>query len=149
ETLLLIGDKVVADPPPAERYPHQLDLGEAWHTLTGLPFVYAMWMCRTEDLADPARGREIAAAAGRLGRPLRHNLRRLDWLIEKRAPLHRWPVDLARRYLGELLRYRVGERERRAVGAFFSAAAATEAASASAQVAPPSWFAWDEVLAAG
>src|SRR5262249_20813210 len=48
ETLLLIGDKVVTDAPPAERYPHQVDLGEAWKALTGLPFVYAVWMCRAD-----------------------------------------------------------------------------------------------------
>lgn len=140
ETLLLIGDKVVADPPPAARYPHQLDLGEAWHTITGLPFVYAMWMCRTADLADAEKARAIAETAALLDRQLRHNLTRLDWLIEKRAPLHRWPVDLARRYLGELLRYRVGARERRAVGEFFSAAAAIDAG---VPVASPCWFEWD------
>ena len=30
ETLLLIGDKVVTHSPPAVKYAHQLDLGEAW-----------------------------------------------------------------------------------------------------------------------
>ncbi|MEM9083757.1 MAG: MqnA/MqnD/SBP family protein, partial [Planctomycetota bacterium] len=39
ESLLLIGDKVVTASPPAIVYPHQLDLGEAWKDLTGLPFV--------------------------------------------------------------------------------------------------------------
>src|SRR5262249_20042800 len=55
ETLLLIGDKVVADAPPAERYPYQIDLGEAWHEMTGLPFVYASWMC----LAGAAESPEV------------------------------------------------------------------------------------------
>lgn len=122
QTLLLIGDKVVADPPPADRYPHQLDLGEQWNRLTGLPFVYATWMARGRDLADPGRGPAILTAAAVLDRQLRHNLTRLDWLIRKRAPLHRWPEDLARRYVSELLRYRVGPRERAAVGEFFRAA---------------------------
>lgn len=119
ESLLLIGDKVVNDSPPAVRYPHQLDLGEAWKALTGLPFVYAMWMCRADEAADD----RVRAAASLLDRQLRHNLTRLDWIIEHRAADLRWPADLARRYLGSLLRFRVGPREREAVGAFLREAA--------------------------
>jgi len=50
ESMLLIGDKVVTDSPPAIRYPHQLDLGAVWVEHTGLPFVFALWMakCRTD-----------------------------------------------------------------------------------------------------
>ena len=60
ETMLMIGDKVVTDSPPAVRYPHQLDLGEAWRAETGLPFVYAVWMRRAGDAPSP---RERAAIA--------------------------------------------------------------------------------------
>ena len=45
DAILLIGD-------PALRHlgstAYNLDLGEAWHQLTGLPFVYACWVARTE-----------------------------------------------------------------------------------------------------
>lgn len=114
EAVLLIGDKVVADSPPAVRYPYQLDLGEAWKQLTGLPFVYAAWMCRTADVDRP----EIRAAAALLDRTRRHNRARLDWVVEHHAAEHRWPTDLARRYLGELLRYQVGPRERESMQRF-------------------------------
>lgn len=107
EALLMIGDKVVTDSPPAVRYPHQLDLGEAWHAWTGLPFVYAMWACRTER----AEAREIRTAALLLDRQRRHNQTRIDWIVRTRAPEHRWPTDLAKQYLGRLLRYDVGPRE--------------------------------------
>lgn len=30
----------------AERYPFRVDLGEAWKTLTGLPFVFAVWVAQ-------------------------------------------------------------------------------------------------------
>jgi predicted solute-binding protein len=120
EAMLLIGDKVVTDSPPAVRYPHQLDLGEAWHEMTGLPFVYASWMCRVGEAGSP----RIAAAAALLDRQLRHNLGRLEWLIRTRAPEHHWPGDLAHRYVGELLRYRMGDREREAVERFLREAAA-------------------------
>ncbi len=119
-TLLLIGDKVVTDSPPAVRYPHQLDLGQAWRELTGLPFVYAMWMCRADRADDPA----IALAARILDRQRRHNRTRLDWIVTQHAPEHRWPLDLAQRYLGSYLRYDVGQRERAAVERFLDDAAA-------------------------
>jgi len=114
DALLMIGDKVVTDSPPAVRYPHQLDLGEAWHAWTGLPFVYAMWACRSAD----AGSREVRAAAMLLDRQRRHNQTRLDWIVRTRAPEHRWPVDLAKTYLGRLLRYEVGPRELEAARRF-------------------------------
>lgn len=136
QTLLLIGDKVVADPPPAARYPHQLDLGEQWRAMTGLPFVYAVWMCRAADLEDPEKAAAIRSAATLLDRQVRHNLTRLDWIVQRRAAEHRWPADQARRYLVELLRYRVGPRERAAVAAFLQAAAEIGAAGPS----QPMWL---------
>ena len=100
ETLLLIGDKVVVDSPPAVRYPHQIDLGEAWHTLTGLPFVYACWMCRRADLGTPM----VDEASAMLERVRLRNTQRLDWLRE---------------YIGELLKFNLDDRARQAVAVFF------------------------------
>lgn len=137
-TVLLIGDKVVTDAPPADRYPHQLDLGEAWKRLTGLPFVYAVWMCR----ADRADSPEVHAAAAVLDRQRRHNATRLDWIVARHAPRHRWPADLAARYLGSHLRFEVGPREREAVERFLSEAAALGLAPGH----PPRW--WEPAAAA-
>ncbi len=120
ETLLMIGDKVVTDSPPAVRYPYQLDLGEEWKKLTGLPFVYAIWMCRSGDVENTAQRERLGVATALLDRQLRHNLTRMDRIILEKASEFRWPPDLARKYLGELLRYRVGEREREAVRRFFA-----------------------------
>lgn len=117
--LLLIGDKVVTDAPPRELYPHELDLGEAWKQLTGLPFVYAVWMCRAGDEARP----EVRAAADVLDRARRHNASRADWLVGASAPDRRWPTELASTYVGTLLRYDVGDREREAVSEFLRRAA--------------------------
>ena len=114
ETVLLIGDKVVVDAPPSDRYPHQLDLGGAWKGLTGLPFVYAVWACRTDRVDAP----EVRAGAAMLDRQRRHNRTRLDWIVQKHAAGHRWPVELAREYLGTRLRYEVGARERDSVTRF-------------------------------
>ncbi len=119
DAVLLIGDKVVTNHPPAERYPHQLDLGEAWKSLTGLPFVYAMWMCRSRRAAEPS----LQHAAALLQRQRLRNLQRLDWIVDRHAPAAGWSIEVARRYVGELLRYSVGPRERDAVEQFFREAA--------------------------
>ena len=118
EAMLLIGDKVVTDSPPAIRYPHQMDLGEAWKDLTGDPFVYAMWACRAGEEDSPA----VRHGAAMLDRQLRHNLTRIDWIITRRAGEHRWPLDLARQYLGRLLRFTVTPRERAAAERFITLA---------------------------
>lgn len=114
EAMLLIGDKVVTDSPPAVRYPHQLDLGEAWLEQTGLPFVYAVWMCRRDRVGDPA----VRRAAMVLERQRLHNRTRIDQIATDRSPEHRWPADLARRYVGECLRFDFDERARQAAGVF-------------------------------
>jgi chorismate dehydratase len=115
ETILLIGDKVVVDSPPAVRYPHQIDLGQAWHELTGLPFVYATWMCRADDADSP----KIAEAAIMLERIAKRNALRLDWLVTTQAKSHHWPADLARTYIGQLLKFTPDERAQEAVDLFF------------------------------
>ncbi len=120
DSVLLIGDKVVTRHPPDARYAHQLDLGEAWHEMTGLPFVYAMWMCRLDAAESPA----VRLIASLLDRQLRHNLGRMEWIAKTHAPAAGWPLELARRYLSEFLRYSVGQREREAVERFVSMAAA-------------------------
>ncbi len=42
ESVLLIGDKVFNSPYSSEKC---LDLGEEWKKMTGLPFVFAVWVC--------------------------------------------------------------------------------------------------------
>lgn len=113
-TLLLIGDKVVTRAPSEELYPYQLDLGEAWKRLTALPFVFATWMSRRE------RGLEGLAKILEDQRERNHN--RIERIAEAQAPRHGWPPELARRYLGELLRYAIGEREMRAIELFWDKA---------------------------
>jgi len=100
EAMLLIGDKVVTDSPPAVRYPHQLDLGQAWREHTGLPFVFATWMARQSTDTDVVR-----RGAAALDRQRRQNLHRIEDLIHLAAARHRWPKDLAGRYLTEHLWY--------------------------------------------
>lgn len=118
--VLLIGDKVVTDPPDPAAFPVVMDLGEAWKRWTGLPFVYATWMCRAADIDRP----ELHVAAGLLDRQRRHNMTRLDAIASAHAPQAGWPLDLARRYLSHHLQFDLGPREQTAAQRFIDEAAA-------------------------
>ena len=116
EAMLLIGDKVVTDGPPITVYPHQLDLGEAWHELTGRPFVFATWMA--------PKGIDLGPLPQLLATQRDENLGRIDELVETYAATHGWPADLAQQYLGSILRYRIGPAEIEAIREFARRAAA-------------------------
>ncbi len=133
EAVVLIGDKVVTSAHAATRAKTQIDLGSAWHELTGLPFVYALWMCRQSEM-DSDR---IRAGAALLDRQRRRNLARLDAVVSLRASAKGWPDDLARRYVGDLLRYDVGPREREGVAVFLAKAAALGLAPSASPVWAP------------
>lgn len=107
---LLIGDKVVTDAPPGRAYPHQLDLGAAWHDLTGRPFVFAVWLARA--------GASLGDLPDRLAALLEHNLTRTPDIAAAHAAAHGWTEALAADYLGRVLRYRVGAAELDAVRNF-------------------------------
>ena len=119
DTMLLIGDKVVTDSPPAVRYPYQLDLGAAWLELTGLPFVFAVWMARAAE-----EMRRIRTAAAVLDHQRRHNMERLDLIVDRRAAPRRWPPDLARTYLTQRLVFEFTPRLRDGLELFFAKAEA-------------------------
>ncbi|MEX2214400.1 MAG: menaquinone biosynthesis protein [Phycisphaeraceae bacterium] len=111
EAMLLIGDKVVTAAPSQEDYPHQLDLGEAWHELTGMPFVFAVWMSRQEA--------NLGEVPAQLSRVRIANEARIERIVDRYAPPLGWPRDLAMRYLGEWLKFAVGPRELEAIALFF------------------------------
>lgn len=115
EALLLIGDKVVADAPPAELYPYQLDLGSAWKTLTQLPFVFAVWMCR--------RGEPLGEAPAILENQRQANAARIEAIAADCAARHGWSPQLATHYLRDLLQYEITPRHLEAMQKFWARAA--------------------------
>jgi len=115
DAMLLIGDKVITGAPDPARYRRHIDLGQEWKSLTGLPFVYALWMCRQEDTS-----REwLASACATLDRARRHNATRLDWIVAAHAPARGWGAGQARDYLARHLQYEVTAAHRAAVELFF------------------------------
>lgn len=110
DAVLLIGDKVVTAPPPEAMFPHHLDLGGAWKDATGLPFVFAVWLARPG--VDPDLAGELLASARERDRAA------ILALAEEHASAHGWPVDLAQRYMTEILCYDLGPRQREAIAAY-------------------------------
>ena len=110
---LLIGDKVVCEEPAG--LPHQLDLGDAWRCLTGLPFVFAAWMARD--------GVDLGDLPVRLARAKRRGLEHVGQIIARHATPRGWPADTARRYLTEYLKYDIGPAQLEAIRRFHSLAA--------------------------
>jgi chorismate dehydratase len=108
EARLLIGDKVVCEEPAG--FEHQLDLGEAWKQLTGLPFVFAAWMA--------GEGVELGELPQRLELAKRQGLANVDEIIDRFAAPRGWPAELARKYLTEYLKYDIGERQLEAIRLF-------------------------------
>ena len=110
--VLLIGDKVVRNEPDPNRYPYQLDLGEEWKRLTGLPFVFAAWMARA--------GAELGELPNLLTRRRETNSSRIDTIAAAHARPAGWPDELARKYLREILSFEIGPRELEAIQLFWS-----------------------------
>jgi chorismate dehydratase len=105
---LLIGDKVVCDEP--KDLPHQIDLGEQWKALTGLPFVFAAWTARGDV--------ELGDLPQRLVRARERGVANADALVEKYAVPRGWPAALAHQYITRNLKYDIGPRELEAIRQF-------------------------------
>ncbi len=108
EAVLLIGDKIINQ--WREPWPWQVDLGQTWKEMTGLPFVFAVWVARehaaTEQVADllnEARDRGCADA------------RRLATVY---GPERGWPLPVAEEYLTRYMKYRLDEPSRQGLRTF-------------------------------
>lgn len=109
EAVLLIGDKVVHN--TLMDYDIQTDLGSAWKTLTGLPFVFAAWAGPvSQDFGDLATRLSAARDQGVKAAPL---------IAADFGPGLNWPVALAERYLTKRLKFYLGERQKEAMSLFF------------------------------
>lgn len=120
--VLLIGDKVMTAAPPASEKPVQVDLGEAWKRLTGLPFVFAVWTARAD--ADAAAIEAVLTEAKLRG------LSRVDEIVATHGVRYGWPAEWARRYLTEYLKFDVGPKQLEAMQLFWRKAGLGEAPGA-------------------
>lgn len=114
DAALLIGDPAL-DVDPLPPGVEKVDLGEAWRTLTGLPFVYAAWAGRPGAL----RHVHVAALAAARDR----GLASLEALAAETAGGDATRAGMLASYLRHNLRYAFGPREQAGLERFFALAA--------------------------
>jgi chorismate dehydratase len=123
---LIIGDQAIAFRQKHAGEFQFLDLGEQWKKLTGLPFVYALWLIRF-DVMDPK------SVAQRLRALRDKNVSNLDHLISETVtagdlsaigsekagdPDPRSITEFLTRYYREYLRFGFGETEKQGLQHF-------------------------------
>jgi predicted solute-binding protein len=103
---LLIGDAAL-DFGRASRAHSIWDLGAAWHELTRLPFVYAVWALR--------RGVENSLLRRRLREAGRLGLETMESIVRERTD---YDYAFRKDYLTRCIRYGLGAREKRGLARF-------------------------------
>ena len=98
---LIIGDLKLFDLMPETVV---YDLGQGWHDLTGLPFVYAGWLARREAVSN--------AMQDALHKAKKWGLERLEVLAEKWAPQLNLSLDRSRDYLLNVMNYDLTPEQR-------------------------------------
>lgn len=102
---LVIGDEALRLGPTC---PHPLDLGKAWHALTGLPFVFAVWAVRAEVWA--ARTDEVRRLHQALLQSKAYSRAHPEAVLTLAAARVDMPPEACRRYLRERLCFDLGPR---------------------------------------
>lgn len=102
---LVIGDEALRLGPCC---PHPLDLGKAWHTLTGLPFVFAVWAVRAEVWAS--RQDEVRRLHRALLLSKAYSRSHPEAVLALAAARVGLPPEACRRYLRERLCFDLGPR---------------------------------------
>jgi len=112
EAILLIGDKVVNN--DLLEFETETDLGSAWKSLTGLPFVFAVW-------AAPA-AIDVQVVAGKLSHARDAGVQVAEMIAADYGPGLGFPVRVATRYLTSRLKFTLGSRQREGMERFFQLA---------------------------
>jgi len=108
EAVLLIGDKVVNN--TLIDYEVETDLGSAWKSLTGLPFVFAVWAAPREV--------DVVRLAPRLSRARDAGVKSAELIAADYGPSQGWPVNLAKRYLTQRLKFHLGPQQKLGMAKF-------------------------------
>jgi chorismate dehydratase len=98
DACVLIGDIGMTTPAAGL---HVLDLGSAWHELTGLPFVWALWIGR-EDFSE--------GLVRLLNEAKRWGLEHLEEVSAEASSRSGWTPGTTRSYLGEAMNYDLSQR---------------------------------------
>lgn len=109
DAALLIGDNALFEP---TGYASYLDLGDEWDDLTGLPFVYALWVGRRESLSED----DVLA----LINSKNYGIQNIDTISYEASQRYGVDFDFCKSYLTENLFYELGEQEVAGMKEFFT-----------------------------
>jgi len=112
---VVIGDRALE---LRARYPHVVDLGEAWKRWTGLPFVFAGWIAQ--------RGVLDESLVDMLERSLEHGLSARREISHLWASQHGGDPVVVQHYLTHHMRYRLEDAHRAGLAEFLARAAAAK-----------------------
>ncbi len=101
DAVLLIGDRAMKACLPGFEFAY--DLGQEWYDWTGLPMVFAVWAVR--------EGVELGEAAGAFEQAKQLGKKNAGLIAEREAKLLELDPGFCRRYLTNIIRYDLGERE--------------------------------------
>jgi predicted solute-binding protein len=113
DAALVIGDPALCLDPEREGFAC-LDLGDEWHHLTRLPFVFAAWSGKPGIPVDPLE--LLFRKSYEFGKA------RIPEIVEQQHALRSITKDLAARYLTQHIRFEIGRDEERGLQAFFELA---------------------------
>jgi len=108
DAVLLIGDRAMH--PPEGIYHEIIDLGQWWNRLTGLPFVFAMWVARP--------GVDVQPLEGILQQCRDDGLQHAEAIARDEAGPHGLTISDLQRYFTEHLQFFLGADERAALEAY-------------------------------
>ncbi len=114
DAALVIGDPALTFQGPVA---HVYDLGSEWNNLTGLPFVFAMWVGREES--KPARFRADFEASRDFG------VGHLDDIAAQYSPKLNMQPEAIKSYLTENVDYTLDEENRKGLRYFYKLARET------------------------
>jgi predicted solute-binding protein len=107
DACVMIGDRALS----ADRAMETYDLAAEWKKMTGLPFVFAVWVCRT-DRTDKQELSEILRAAKKAG------CKAMGWLSKLYAKKVGLTETRCRHYLTTSLHYDLGPNEKNGMQLF-------------------------------
>lgn len=113
DAMLLIGDPAMTFRSEVPTF--VFDLGEEWKKLTGLPFVYAMWVARADVDVDALQPKLLKARD--------EGLTRVREIAAEAAGDTGLSEETCLNYLQHIMRYELGEREVEALRTFRKLAA--------------------------
>jgi chorismate dehydratase len=111
DAFLLIGNQALRQRLGAPGFRYTYDLGEEWHTWTGLPWVFSRWMVRRD--VDP---KDMALLVDTLYVGLEEGVNALYRLADPREDLLMLPREVVTYIQG--LRYHIGIAEQKAITQF-------------------------------